>query len=521
MTSKDNAMALLPPDYKKTGKWEDELNSSRRLSALDASRVLGTPQEKRFDDITRIASLVCNAPVAAVNFIGVDRQFLKAEIGLGVRETDLDISICKHALAEDRTLVVENLAQDDRFNTNPLVTAAPAFRFYAGALLKTAKGEVLGTVCVLDTIARPGGLTHEQTEILALLARQVILMLEVDKGDRDVAANVNALARTEARFDAIVNFVDQMIWSTTPTGHHDYYNQRWYEFTGLPEGAADGNGWSGMLHPDDKDMAKARWRQSLDTGEPYQIEYRLRHHTGEFRWVLGRAQCVKDEQGHIIRWYGTCTDIHQTRQAMDLNALLSRELSHRIKNIFAIISSLISLSSRQKPEIKSFADEIRSRIAALGRAHEFVRPHSEDSRPEVQATTLHGMLANLFEAYPAYQRGLILVSGDDVLTDDKGATPLALLFHELVTNAIKYGALANESGKVAIAIAVSENETSIIWKETGGPEIAVPPSTAGFGTRLVEISIVNQLNGRLSREWKPDGLIVTVDIPNTSLSREP
>nr|WP_255522394.1 PAS domain-containing protein [Paracoccus sp. NBH48] len=77
-----------------------------------------------------------------------------------------------------------------------------------------------------------------------------------------------------------------MIWSTRPDGFHDYYNHRWYEFTGVPEGSTDGEAWAGMFHPDDQDRTWARWRQSLETGQPYEIEYRLRHRSGEYRWVL-------------------------------------------------------------------------------------------------------------------------------------------------------------------------------------------------------------------------------------------
>jgi PAS domain S-box-containing protein len=101
----------------------------------------------------------------------------------------------------------------------------------------------------------------------------------------------------------------QMVWVTRPDGFHEYYNLRWYEFTGVPLGSTDGEGWNGMFHPDDQEAAWARWRRSLATGEPYEIEYRLRHHTGEYRWTLGRAIAIRNQRGEIDRWYGTCTDI--------------------------------------------------------------------------------------------------------------------------------------------------------------------------------------------------------------------
>jgi hypothetical protein len=105
--------------------------------------------------------------------------------------------------------------------------------------------------------------------------------------------------------------------------------------------------------------AWARWRHSLETGEPYEIEYRLRHHSGEYRWTLGRALPVRDRDGKIVRWIGTCTDIDAAKRAAEDNELLSRELSHRIKNIFAVISGLIGLSSRHDPTMRNFAKGCR------------------------------------------------------------------------------------------------------------------------------------------------------------------
>jgi len=149
-----------------------------------------------------------------------------------------------------------------------------------------------------------------------------------------------------------------------------------------------------MFHEGDQQEAWRRWRHSLDTGEPYEVEYRLRHHTGQYRWTIGRAQAVRDHNGTIVRWIGTCTDNHDAKLVAEANELLSHELSHRIKNIFSVVSSLIALTAREFPEAKAFATRFRGRVASLGRAHEFVRLHSKSSRPAVERTTLQGLLAS-------------------------------------------------------------------------------------------------------------------------------
>lgn len=122
-----------------------------------------------------------------------------------------------------------------------------------------------------------------------------------------------ALSKSRLELAAITHSVDQMIWTTRPDGYHDFYNDRWYEFTGLPAGSTDGDGWNGVFHPDDQDRAWDVWNASLRTGAPYEIEYRLRHRSGGYRWVIGRAKATYDTDGRILRWYGTCTDIHDLK----------------------------------------------------------------------------------------------------------------------------------------------------------------------------------------------------------------
>lgn len=338
--------------------------------------------------------------------------------------------------------------------------------------------------------------------------------------ERQLAFTVKALAESEAKFRAIADSMPQMVWSTLPDGFHDYYNARWYEFTGVPEGSTDGEGWNGMFHPDDQARAFALWRQCLETGEPYEIEYRLRRHDGVYRWTLGRARPIRNEAGEITRWFGTCTDIDDLKRSDQAKELLSQELSHRIKNIFAVVSALIALSARQHPEAKVFAGAVRTRINALARAHEFVRPHSESSKPTVGSMTLHAFLADLFKAYsevPGEAR--VVLTGDDATFDDQAATSVALLFHELATNAAKYGALSREGGRVTLDTRRLGDRFVLTWNEIGGPPVEGPPAQVGFGSSLATLSVEGQLGGRLERNWLPQGLQVVADLPATALSR--
>ncbi len=330
-----------------------------------------------------------------------------------------------------------------------------------------------------------------------------------------------ALRKSELQFRTLADTMPQMVWSTLPDGFHDYYNARWYEFTGVPFGSTDGEGWNGMFHPDDQERAWETWRQSLETGAPYQVEYRLRHHTGQYRWTLGRALPIKDEDGNIARWIGTCTDIHESRLAAEERELVAQELSHRIKNIFAVLTGIIGLSARNRPEAKPFAEQLRQRIYALGEAHDYVRPHSHLSAARSAQGLLSEFLARLMRPYndsgAEIQRVRFL--GEDISIDDAAATPLALLFHELATNAAKYGSLSRVEGRVEVVGEDRDDQYQLMWREIGGPSVIAPEVLGGFGTRLVGMAVEGQMRGTLSRAWNPDGLEVTIVVPKDSLSR--
>ena len=321
---------------------------------------------------------------------------------------------------------------------------------------------------------------------------------------------------SEANFRVLADSMPQMVWSTLPDGFHDYYNARWYEFTGMPAGSTDGEGWNGVFHPEDQERAWARWRHSLATGEPYEIEYRLRHHSGVYRWTLGRALALRGPDGAITRWFGTCTDIDDAKQLDEERELVANELSHRIKNIFSVISGLIHLSTRAFPEARPFALALRERISALGRAHDFVRPHSVNSRRQGGATTLFTMLGDLFAPYQDQDR--ITLAGEDPAVDDRSATSFGLLFHELATNATKYGALSVDAGHVLVSTAIKGDALTIIWRESSGPSV-VEPARVGFGSTLARLSVEGQLGGSLAYAWDSAGLVVTVMVPMAVLRR--
>ncbi|WP_194150342.1 sensor histidine kinase [Sphingomonas oligophenolica] len=499
---------------------------ARQVAAYDIATVRDRGE---LDDLATFAAELCEAPISLISLIDdVDQRFV-ARVGAEIDVAPADISFCGQAILGDTVMIVPDASLDSRFADHPMVKGEPYLRFYAGAPLVATDGTALGAICVFDVTTR-ADLTPLQKRGLSVLARAAMARLDDRRQAREQRQleeqRSQELAASQIRFHTLADTMPQMVWSTLPDGHHDYYNARWYEFTGIPEGSTDGDGWNDVFHPDDQARAWAAWRHSLDTGKPYQIEYRLRHVDGTYRWVLGRALPIRDHgtdgsdgTGAITRWFGTCTDIHEQKLAIEEREIISQELSHRIKNIFAVIAGLVSFAARAKPEIAEVAADLRQRITALGRAHDFVRPHSAESRPAGQQDTLAGLLAELFEPYQQADGQRIVVSGDTIAIDDRSATPLALLFHELATNATKYGALSHHDGRIDVTVTADRDAATIRWIESGGPPVIAPTAASGFGTKLIELSAVRQLGGTIEREWRADGLAMTAHIPLAALSR--
>jgi PAS domain S-box-containing protein len=126
----------------------------------------------------------------------------------------------------------------------------------------------------------------------------------------------DALKQSEGQFRQLADTMPQIVWVSRADGYHEYFNQRWYQYTGLSEDESLGRQWN-CLHPDDRERTAKRWHYALETTEPYEIEYRLKSQTGQYRWFLNRAMPVRDEYGRVLRWFGTCTDIDDYKRMVD------------------------------------------------------------------------------------------------------------------------------------------------------------------------------------------------------------
>jgi two-component sensor histidine kinase len=209
--------------------------------------------------------------------------------------------------------------------------------------------------------------------------------------------------------------------------------------------------------------------------------------------------------------YGVFLDVTARKQAEEGHELLAGEMSHRVKNLLTLASGLTHLTSRSAKSVEDMSRELIQRLTALGRAHDLVRPLPGE---QGKATLLGDLLSILLAPYDqtAPFSGRIRVAVPRMGVGERTATTLAMVIHELATNAVKYGALSCEAGSLDISTRTDENDLWLFWGETGGPEIEGPPLMEGFGTRLIERTISRQFKGRLEYDWQRAGLVATLRV---------
>jgi two-component sensor histidine kinase len=202
-----------------------------------------------------------------------------------------------------------------------------------------------------------------------------------------------------------------------------------------------------------------------------------------------------------------------------MNTLVTDELEHRIKNLFAVVNALINLTLQEDHSAHSFAGQLRGRLRALNQAHDFIKAEAGGPTAQPASYSLQDLLHHLLAPYgDSGPDDRLAVDGDDAAIGDQAATPLALIFHELATNALKHGALGAPSGTLHIRCTRAADRFQVRWQERGGPALPAPPARPGFGSRLLAMTIERQLHGTVRNVPDPSGLLVIIDLPLARLS---
>ncbi|WP_231562413.1 response regulator [Sphingomonas sp. 35-24ZXX] len=339
--------SIPPPACSPPPVWSE----AERLAALLRYGIIDTPKEPEFEDIVRLASDVFDAPISVVNLIASDRQWFKAEIGIGARELPLDVSICAHAILQDDLFIVPDTLLDERFRNNPLVNVDGGLRFYAGALLKTQEGLPLGTVCVLDTCPRPEGITDRQRLTLEVLARQVMTQLELRRAvaqrdershvlEAEIASRMRAEAArrsSEEHYQRLFDAIDAGI-SVLEMRYDDLGRAVDYRFVEVNRAFSDHTGLADVAGRWVRDVLPGIEQYWLDlygevglSGQPQRVQHSAS--VLDNRWFNVHAFRIGDPADRQVA--ALFTDITAKRESEQALQMLNETLEHRIAEAIA------------------------------------------------------------------------------------------------------------------------------------------------------------------------------------------
>ena len=276
------------------------------------------------------------------------------------------------------------------------------------------------------------------------------------------------------------------------------------ELFGLPSGSFGGHisDWAAIVHPDDLDRMNAEMAAAMaERRDNLDFAFRIRRSDGEVRWIEGSSRFLYAEDGTPLRMVGTNVDVTERRRAEDHQKLLVNELNHRVKNTLAIIQGIAQQTFRGSDVPRARRDAFEGRLSALSAAHNLL------TRENWETASIREVIEAAVAPYSG--GGRVRLDGPDMRIAPRTAVSMALAIHELGTNAAKYGALSGRAGKVSVRWQAEDGRLGLIWSESGGPRVT-PPTTRGFGTRMIERALAAELGGEAVIEFRPEGLVCAV-----------
>lgn len=349
----------------------------------------------------------------------------------------------------------------------------------------------------------------------------------------DVTAELQARAEAEnhartteyhaQRLGLAIEATQLGLWEWDAQTGQTFWSDRQKEIFGLAPGEpATYEFWQEAIHPEDRERVVAAVGALMDpaSGGQLRLEHRILHRNGEIRWVLSSGQMLYEIDAGMLkarRLLGTVLDITDRKRAEEERQLLVRELNHRVKNLFAVASGMVSLTARSSSTPQDMGKALRGRLEALARAHNLIQPVIAGQEVESRAASIEALVHAVLAPYE--DAGRFAAGGPPLQVGPNAATALTLVLHELATNAAKYGALSADDGRLVIGWRQEGDHVVLSWREEGGPTIEGPPGAEGFGSQLARKSVTDQLGGTVKHDWIREGLGVTVTLPLERLER--
>ena len=316
------------------------------------------------------------------------------------------------------------------------------------------------------------------------------------------------LKESEGRFRMLAISIPQLVFRSHNNGSRSWGSPQWEVYAGLSDADSRGFGWLEAIHPDDQEITRSRWRDAQTSGE-YYVEHRIRRHAdGQYRWHQTRA---RPAGAPSMEWVGTSADVHEMRGLQDRQNVLLSELQHRTRNLLALVQAIARQTLKSCSSMAEFSRQFEDRLGALSRVQGLL------ARTDHGPIDLHQIVRAELEAHGAADAAE--VRGPSVNLPASAAQAIALALHELATNAVKYGALRQPSGRLSISWHVRQVATDaqviLEWRENGVVMSDVQPEKRrkGYGSELIERALPYQLNAKTKLEFTGDGVHCVVELP--------
>jgi PAS domain S-box-containing protein len=420
----------------------------------------------------------------------------------------LDEAPCRVVIADNAAALFR---EPDRFFSAPAATPAAHELLMAPLHID---GSAIGAVWAASH--SPGrGFDQEDLRLLlrlgALASAAYRLEAALRASEETRAETAAHLEHAEGRLRQLVEGVPLLLWRASSDGRWTWASPQWTALTGRETARSLGHGWLDPVHPDDRRRAKRAWRLAHHA-QAFDAEYRIYDLDADrYRWFQARATPVHGEDGAIVEWLGTSTDIDDLQTLRERQHWLLGELQHQVRNALAVVRSLARRTAERCDSVDEFQMHFDGRLDAFARARSLV------TRDPAGGVDLELLIAEELLAHHAHDGDQVTINGPAVRLKSKTADALGLAIHELAVNAVKFGGLSSEDGRVEVTWEVEDSVgqclLALTWVDAM-PGRAVPRSKhQGFGSELIERSLVYELDAVTDLAIGPEGVRCEIRMP--------
>lgn len=291
-----------------------------------------------------------------------------------------------------------------------------------------------------------------------------------------------------------------------------FANDSFLSLTGYERDEVLGHSFNFLMAQGTDPKALALVEAAFDGGDEHSAEVRYRRKDGSEFWAALFISPVRDESGDVVQHFASFIDLTRHKEEQVQSRMLIDELNHRVKNTLTTVQSIVAQVLRNTSDPEVIRESIESRLFALSRSHDLL------TRENWEGAGLHDVVDAALQPFGVAngRSERFSVTGENVRFPPKAALALGIAFHELATNAVKYGAFSGDTGCIQIAWTIEPapegNRLILCWREENGPPVT-PPSRKGFGSRVVERGLALELGGTTQLDYRPDGVVCTINIP--------